>query len=110
MNDYKRMMKIGAKVPPESIPESAEAIDASEFALEAPINKHTLQVIAFLYVVAFLFSTGLNVKILMNVKRGAKKKKTKSAYEILILALIIVNFIGTLIDYPFVIVSKLKAK
>jgi hypothetical protein len=93
-----------------NITELVKAIDDNEFLLEAPIDKLTLQVIAFLYVVAFLFSTGLNVNILMNVKRGAIKNKSKSAYEILILALIIVNFIGTLTDYPFVIVSKFKRK
>jgi hypothetical protein len=87
-----------------------EEINGVELLFESPIDKFTLKIIAILYFLALLFSIGLNAHILVNVKKWAKKKKTKSAYEILILALIIVNFGGTLIDYPFVIVSKYKAK
>ena len=76
-----------------------------KYSLESPTKCYKLRILGIFYVLLFLASTVFN-SLLFYV--FIKNKNLRTAFNLFIIALIILNLIGTFTELPFVVSDYLK--
>ena len=77
------------------------------YSLESPTECYKLQILGIFCAILFVACTTFN-SLLLNV--FIKNKSLRTSFNVLIIALTILNLIGALFQLPFIIISNLKCK
>jgi hypothetical protein len=87
--------------------EMNETSTFNEYSLESPTECYKLRILGLFCVLLFLASTLVN-SMLLHV--FIKNKNLRTSFNILIIALNILNLTGTILQLPFIIISNLSCK
>lgn len=83
---------------------SSETTKMREFNQESPVECYILRLIDVLVVLVFMLCLGFNSMLLLAFCR--KKSPTKTALDIYMASLTFLNLIGSILEFPFIIISN----
>lgn len=77
------------------------------YSMKSPTECYKLRILGIICIILFLSSLAFNTLLL---KTFYKNKNLRTSFNAIIIALTILNLIGTILELPFIIISNLSCR